>query len=210
MQAIAHKAARARPIKSSRSDGGSGPNRPRAQINEVSLGHCAKNRREHGFKMKSVPMPVKILPIVLGILVLVIVSGVGRIRNQAAEKASLPGARGSQPAEIAPCSGNSLKVSLASVQGKLHPHSVTLSWKPAAAASNLPGDAIQGYYVYRSLASQSYTEGNRMSESPLRETQCVDTGVEPRKTYYYVVKSVTEGGKRSVFSTEIKAVIPFP
>jgi hypothetical protein len=160
--------------------------------------------------MKSVPMPVKILPIVLGILVLVIVSGVGRIRNQAAEKASLAGARGSQPAEIAPCSGNSLKVSLASVQGKSHPHSVTLSWKLAAAASSLPGDAIQGYYVYRSLASQSYTEGNRMSESPLRETQCVDTGVEPRKTYYYVVKSVTEGGKRSVFSTEIKAVIPFP
>jgi hypothetical protein len=156
-------------------------------------------------------MPVKVLPIVLGILMLVIVSGVGRIRNQAAEKAGPTGAGGSpQPTEIPPCSGDTSKVSLASVQGKPHPHSVTLSWKPAVATSNLPHDAIQGYYVYRSLASQSYTEGNRMSESPLRVTQCVDTAVEPRKTYYYVVKAVTGGGKRSAFSTEIKAVIPFP
>jgi hypothetical protein len=156
-------------------------------------------------------MPVKVLPIVLGILVLLIVGGVGRVRNQAAQEAGPPGARGSPPpTEIPPCSGDSSKVSLASVQGKLHPHSVTLSWKAAVAASNLPRDAIRGYYVYRSLASQTYTEGNRMSESPLRETQCVDTAVEPRKTYYYVVKSVTEGGKPSAFSSEIKAVIPFP
>jgi hypothetical protein len=198
-------------MKSSRSDGGIGSNRPRAQTRRVNLGDCAKKRREHGFKMKSVPMPVKVLPIVLGILAVVIVGGVGRVRNQAAEKGGPRGALGSpQPTEIPPCSGDSPKVSLASVQGKPHPHSATLSWKPAVAASTLPRDAIQGYYVYRSLASQSYTEANRMSESPLHETQCVDTAVEPGKTYYYVVKTVTEGGKRSVFSTEIKVVVPFP
>jgi hypothetical protein len=155
-------------------------------------------------------MPVKVLPIVLGVLVLVIVGGVVRAKNQAAEKAGPSGTKGSPPNEIPSCSGDSSQVSHASVQGKPHPHSVTLSWKTAVAASNSPRDVIQGYYVYRSLASQTYTEANRMSESPLRETRCVDTAVEPRKTYYYVVKTVTDGGKRSGYSTEIKAVIPFP
>lgn len=180
------------------------------RVDEKPCSCVPGNRYECGFKMRSLPMPVKVLPIVLGILILVIVSGVGRVRNQAAEKAGPPGARSSLQTEIPSCSGDSSNVGRASAQGKPHPHSVTLSWKAAVAASNLPRDAIQGYYVYRSLASQAYTEGNRMSELPLHETQCVDYAVEPRKTYYYVVKTVTEGGKRSVFSTEIKAVIPFP
>lgn len=152
-------------------------------------------------------MPVKVLPIILGVLVLVIVGGVGRVKNQAAEKAGPPGTKGATT-EIPLCSGS--PGNRVSAQGKPHPHSVTLSWKPAVAASNSPRDAILGYYVYRSLASQTYTEANRMSESPLSETRCVDPAVESRKAYYYVVKAVTHGGKRSGYSTEIKAVIPFP
>jgi hypothetical protein len=154
-------------------------------------------------------MPLKVLPIVLGALVLVIVGGLGRVKNLASEKTGAPEAKG-QPSEIPLCSGESSRVGQALAQGKSHPHSVMLSWKPAVAASNSSRDAIQGYYVYRSFASQTYTEANRMSESPLRETQCVDPAVEPRKTYYYVVKTVTNGGRRSASSSEIKAVIPFP
>jgi len=91
-----------------------------------------------------------------------------------------------------------------------HPHSVTLTWNVAVPVSNAPRDAIKGYYIYRSLMSHSYAESDRMNQSPLRATRCVDITVEPRKTYFYVVKSVTEGGKQSSVSAEIKAVVPFP
>jgi hypothetical protein len=91
-----------------------------------------------------------------------------------------------------------------------HSHVVTLSWKPVVPKSDSPKEAIRGYYVYRSLTSQTYTESHRISEAPVRATQCADTTVEPRKTYFYVVKAVTVGGKQSGASVEIKAVVPFP
>jgi hypothetical protein len=154
-------------------------------------------------------MPVKVLPIILGALTLAIVGGVARVKNQAAEKIGASGTKNPLPTEIPLCSGPA-GGGWASAQGKPHPHSVTLSWKAAVPASSSSRDAIQGYYVYRRLASQTYTEANRMSESPLRETRCVDPAVEPRKTYYYAVRTVTDGGTRSAFSAEIKAVIPYP
>jgi len=64
--------------------------------------------------------------------------------------------------------------------------------------------------VYRSQKPHMYDESNRISDSTLRGTRCVDTNVEPRKTYFYVVKAVTEGGKQSGSSIEIKAVVPSP
>jgi hypothetical protein len=90
------------------------------------------------------------------------------------------------------------------------PHSVTLSWNASTPASKAKPDAVQGYHVYRSLKSQTYTESNRISSSPLQGTQCVDTTVEPRATYFYVVKAVSQSGTISGFSNETKAVIPFP
>ncbi len=87
---------------------------------------------------------------------------------------------------------------------------MTLSWNATAPASNSPKDAIKGYYVYRSLTSKTYTESNRISESPVHGTRCVDITVEPRKTYFYVVKALTEGGTLSGSSSEIRAVVPFP
>jgi hypothetical protein len=166
--------------------------------------------------MRDLPAPVKVLPIIIGIIVLgmivlgmivlVSLTGVGRSKNQATQKLDPFATIGSsRSAEIPPCSGPAVGHAAAL---KPHQHSVTLSWNAAVSASHSPRDAIQGYYVYRSLASHTYGEGNRLSESPLRETRCVDNAVEPRKTYYYVVKSVTEGGRRSAFSVEIKAVIP--
>jgi hypothetical protein len=104
----------------------------------------------------------------------------------------------SSPADQAPASANS------------RPHSVTLTWNAAVPGSNAPRDAIKGYYIYRSLISHRYGESDRMNQAPLRASQCVDTTVEPRRTYFYVVKSVTEGGRQSDSSAEIKAVVPSP
>jgi hypothetical protein len=89
-------------------------------------------------------------------------------------------------------------------------HSVTLVWKSSSPASMSPKDAIKGYFVYRSQVSQAYTDGDRLNSLPLVGTRCSDATVQPRTTYYYVVKAVTESGVQSVVSKEIKAVIPFP
>jgi hypothetical protein len=121
----------------------------------------------------------------------------------------------SEPASqtaILPCSGTLSSSSPGQTPASANSpsHSVTLTWNAAVPASTPPRDAIKGYYVYRSLTSHQYGEGDRMNHAPLRATQCVDATVEPRKTYFYVVKSVTEGGRQSDSSAEIKAVVPFP
>ena len=40
------------------------------------------------------------------------------------------------------------------------PHSVRLSWNPSIPASNSPGDAIQGYNVYRRKPGKEYEKIN--------------------------------------------------
>jgi hypothetical protein len=137
----------------------------------------------------------------------------GQVKNQATPTPGLSGAKAARPpADIPPCSGASSGWSSGQAPSLVnpHPHSVTLSWNAAVPASNSPRDAIKGYNVYRSPTSHTYNEGNRISETPLRGTRCVDATVEPRKTYFYVVKTVTEGGEQSGSSIEIKAVVPFP
>ena len=91
-----------------------------------------------------------------------------------------------------------------------NPHSVTLSWNASVAKSTSKLDVIQGYYIYRSRTSQTYTENDRINSSPLPGTTCVDTDVEPGETYFYSVKAVTVGGGKSDFSKEAKAKVPFP
>src|ERR1700733_3818996 len=99
--------------------------------------------------MTDLPTPVKVLPIVIGMIALVIVAGVGRIKNQGAEKPGPSAASSlSQSAEIPPCSGSAVGHAPSL---KPHQHSVTLSWNAAVSASQSRRDAIQGYYVYRSL-----------------------------------------------------------
>jgi hypothetical protein len=113
-----------------------------------------------------------------------------------------------------PCDGvssaSSARPAPANSEPHPHPHSVTLSWNAASPASNSARDAITGYDVYRSLRSHAYAESSRISESPLPATRCVDTKVEPGKTYFYAVKAVAKSGSRSGPSLEIKAVVPFP
>jgi hypothetical protein len=165
------------------------------------------------FQMKSLSIPIKISgAAVLAVVVFLTMSGMGQVKNQATQTPSLGGAKAlPRPGDIPLCNGASgSSLGHAPSQVNPHPHSVTLSWNAAVPASHSLRDAIKGYYVYRSLRSHTYAESDRMSELPLQGTRCVDTGVKPRKTYFYAVKAVTEDGRRSGSSIEIKAMVPFP
>jgi hypothetical protein len=143
------------------------------------------------------------------------VTGLGQIesRSQTKSQTPSPGAGQESPPDDIPLCTGALPVPSAGHEAshaKPHSHSVTLSWNAATPASHSPGDGIKGYYVYRSLTSHAYTGADRISESPLRATQCVDTTVKPRETYFYVVKAVTQEGKQSDASAEITARVPSP
>ena len=163
-------------------------------------------------------IPVGFLGAVLGIVVSLAMAslglGLGQGKNKAAQTPGSGAAKAAtaEPSDIPLCTGASSVSSTERVpaSGNPHPHSVTLSWNAALPASNSPRDLIKGYYVYRSLVSHTYTEGDRITASALPGTQCVDTAVEPRKTYFYIVRAVTDGGMQSGSSIEIKAVVPFP
>jgi len=163
--------------------------------------------------MTSLPISIRVSVVFLGLVLFPAIIALGQSNNSAAQTPGATAAKATpQPNDIPLCNG-ALSVSSvqhAPSQSTPHRHSVTLSWKAAPPMSNSPQDAIKGYYVYRSLTSHTYAEGNRISESPVRGTECVDTTVDPKKTYFYIVKAVTEGGKQSNSSIEIKALIPFP
>ena len=151
--------------------------------------------------------PVKISCVLLGLCILLTILQVGAPKRTSSQSAP----EAAQKKVIPPCgAASSTVLGEPPSQASPTPHSVTLSWIASIPKSNSKPDAIQGYYVYRSLKSQTYTESNRISSSPVQGTQCVDTAVEPRKTYYYVVKAVAQSGEKSNFSNETKAVIPFP
>jgi hypothetical protein len=158
----------------------------------------------------SMSTPVKFA---VAALVAALLIGVGiKLRNQSKQ------APGAGPANIAPraadapsCTGVVRSSTGAAPPEATRPvHSVTLSWHAVVPVSSSSRDAIKGYYVYRSLASRNYAESNRISELPVQGTRCVDTTVEPQRTYFYVVKAVTEGGTQSGSSVEIRAVVPSP
>jgi len=154
--------------------------------------------------MKSVSMPIKFGGAVLGVALVLGMAVALRNRIDPKDRTAAP--QGGIPS----CTGESSNASGQAPNANRHPHSVTLSWNAAVPVTNSPRDAIKGYYVYRSVASQSYSESNRISQSPVRGTRCVDTAVEPRTTYFYVVKALNEGGAQSAYSMEIRAVVPFP
>jgi hypothetical protein len=111
---------------------------------------------------------------------------------------------------IPPCGGNSARAGeRPAAAAKQHTHSVTLSWDAAIPKSKSAGDAIKGYYVYRSSHPHNFAEQNRIS-ALLSTTNCIDTTVAAGKTYFYTVKAISGGGKQSAASQEIKAVVPFP
>jgi hypothetical protein len=120
---------------------------------------------------------------------------------------------GSKPApahDVPPCAPAPAAVSGGKSQGSESPHSVTLSWKASVAPSKAAKDAIKGYYVYRSQTSRKYDDSDRLNPVALTGTSCVDRSVAPHTTYFYTIKSVTQGGELSVLSDEVKAIVPSP
>lgn len=112
-------------------------------------------------------------------------------------------------ADVPSCTGAALVsgVKPAADQSNPNPHKVTLSWSASVPVSASPRDAINGYYVYRSSASQTYSQSNRLNATPLQGTTCVDVEVVAQGVYFYVVTAVAQGGE-SGQSKEIKVTVP--
>ncbi len=78
-------------------------------------------------------------------------------------------------------------------------HTVTLKWNASTTAG-------VRYNVYRRGISGT----SKVNSSPLTETICVDSAVQPGQTYYYVAKAVNANGTESVASNEVRVTIPSP
>ena len=78
-------------------------------------------------------------------------------------------------------------------------HSVALSWK-----ANTNSHVIS-YSMYRSTQSGS---AYGLAASAIGGVTYSDQSVQSGTTYYYVVTAVDDAGKESVYSNEIKAVVP--
>src|SRR5262245_13213297 len=82
------------------------------------------------------------------------------------------------------------------------PHYVTLTWHPPQPVS---GVTIKKYNIYRST-----TPGGPYVPlvSGVEVLTYDDHLVNPRRTYYYVVRAVDQLGRESTDSVEVQAVIP--
>jgi hypothetical protein len=81
------------------------------------------------------------------------------------------------------------------------PHSVSLSWSSSPAA-------VVGYNVYRSATSGGpYTKLNSVLNA---STSYIDTSVKGGATYYYVSTAVAGSGSESIYSNQLRTVIPSP
>jgi len=80
-------------------------------------------------------------------------------------------------------------------------HSVALNW-------NSSSSSVVGYNIYR--GGNSGGPYNKLSSSLDSSTSYMDQNVQAGATYYYVVTSVDGSGTESVFSNQVKAVVPTP
>ena len=78
-------------------------------------------------------------------------------------------------------------------------HTVTLTWRAA-------GSSAAGYNVY--VGSTSGGPYSRLNTSTVTGTSFVDSSVQSRQNYYFVITSVSSTNKESPRSAEVKAVIP--
>ncbi len=115
-----------------------------------------------------------------------------------------PQASGAASASLSFASNASNSPTVQSLTGTGTPppqHSVSLSW-------NASTSVVVGYYVYRGAQTGGpYTKINPSSDP---NTTYTDNAVTAGQTYYYVTTAVDSGGSESVYSNEVKAVIPIP
>jgi hypothetical protein len=78
-------------------------------------------------------------------------------------------------------------------------HSVILSWTAS-------DSGVLGYHVYSSTVSGGpYV---RMTSTPVNNSSYAVTGVQPGRTYYYVVTALNSSSQESAYSSEVTAVVP--
>lgn len=81
------------------------------------------------------------------------------------------------------------------------PHSVDLKWKPSASR-------VIGYHVYRS--EKTGGPFTKLTPMPIPETNYTDRTVQSGHTYFYMVTAVDTERRESLYSNQIKAVVPSP
>jgi len=82
------------------------------------------------------------------------------------------------------------------------PHGVTLTWEAPRAA---PGVSVAGYNVYRSkTAAGPFVKIASRVPGPSYEDRLVAGG----GTYFYVVATVDQAGRESVYSGKVRATVP--
>jgi len=115
-----------------------------------------------------------------------------------------PQMSGGTSARVSFLSNASNSPSIVSVSGSgISPpqHRVTLSWNPSTSSG------VIGYYVYRAgVSGGPYTKLTSLDSS----STYIDTSIQSGKTYYYVVTSVNGTGKQSIYSNQVRAIIPYP
>ena len=80
-----------------------------------------------------------------------------------------------------------------------HSHSVDLKW-------NASTSRVVGYSVYRSEeAGGPYT---KLTSTPVPRTDYTDHTVQAGHSYFYTVTTVDNKGHESLYSNEVKAVVP--
>jgi hypothetical protein len=78
-------------------------------------------------------------------------------------------------------------------------HSVILSWTAS-------DSGVVGYQVYSSTVSGGpYV---RMTSTPVNNSSYAVTGVQPGRTYYYVVTALNSSSQESAYSSEVTAIVP--
>jgi hypothetical protein len=84
---------------------------------------------------------------------------------------------------------------------------VLLSWNASVPASPQMRDGVIGYIVYRSGKSHD-RKALPINTNRLIDTSCIDSQVQPDRTYYYVTRAVSASGALSGPSNEVRVQIP--
>jgi fibronectin type 3 domain-containing protein len=102
------------------------------------------------------------------------------------------------PQDLAPQAPGGLQVTTAV-------HDAVLQW-----TQSLEED-VTGYYLYRSLSSESEEEAEiPIAQVQRDQTTYTDPGLKAGTTYYYFLVAEDQTGKRSVRSPQVSATIPKP